>query len=188
MNLASLRTRAPFTLIALALAFVALAAPMTSFAHESRTVGTDYEFVVGFIEEPAIQNDTNGLWLSVKKGEEPVTGLADTLKAEIMYSDQTREATLTPAFGEDGVYTSVFIPTEPGDYTFRIFGKIGNQDVDETFTSSPEGFDSVAARADYEFPTNANGSTSSTLAFPAAIGGAVLAAGAIGVIVRRARR
>ncbi len=193
MTLASLRARTPLTLIALALAFVALAfvalaAPATSFAHETRTVATDYEFVVGFVEEPAIQNDTNGIFLEVTKGGEPVEGLADTLKAEVIYGDQKREATLSPAFGEPGVYTSVFIPTEPGDYTFRIFGKVGDQDVDETFTSSPEGFDSVAPRIDYEFPTGANGATDATLAFPAALGGVVLAAGALTVVVRRARR
>jgi hypothetical protein len=190
MTLASLRARAPLTLIALALAlaFVALAAPATTFAHETRTVATDYELVVGFIEEPAIQNDTNGIFLEVTKGGEPVEGLADTLRAEVIYGDQKREATLGPASGEKGVYTSVFIPTEPGDYTFRIFGKVGDQDIDETFTSSPEGFDSVAPRIDYEFPTGANGAADSTLAFPAAIGGVVLAAGALTAIVRRARR
>jgi hypothetical protein len=189
MTFASLRSRAPLTVIALALAFVALAAPATTFAHEHRTVGTDYEMTVGFIAEPAIQGDTNGIWLEVMQGDKPVEGLADTLKAEVIFGGQKREATLTPAFGEKGVYTSVFIPTQPGDYTFHVFGKIGDQDVDETFTSSPEGFDSVAPRTDYEFPTGANGSsTASTLAYPAATGGVLLAAGAASVIVRRARR
>jgi len=157
MTLAFPRLRASLAMIALALAVVALAMPATSLAHETRTVATDYDVVIGFIEEPAIQNDTNGIWLEVTKGGEPVEGLADTLKAQVIYGDQTREATLTPAFGEKGVYTSVFIPTEPGDYTFRIYGTIDDVDVDETFTSSPEGFDSVAARADYELPTGAHG-------------------------------
>jgi hypothetical protein len=184
MKRLSLRMLVP--LFAVALTAFAMV-PTATLAHEARTVG-DYEIEVGFVTEPAIQDEVNGIWISVMKGEEPVTGLADTLKAEVVYGDQTRAATLTPVFGEDGSYTSVFIPTEPGDYTFHFTGKIGDVDVDETFTSSPEGFDSVAARADYAFPTAANGSTGSTLAYPAAIGAVVIAAGAASVVVRRARR
>ncbi len=136
---------------ALLLALAFLISPATTFAHEHRDVG-EVTFTVGFINEPAIQGDTNGVWVEVLKGEEPVTGLADTLKVEVIFGDQSREFDLTPAWGEDGVYTAVFIPTEPGDYSFRFVGQIDGVDVDETFTSSPEGFDSVAARSDLEFP------------------------------------
>lgn len=181
-----LSLRALISLFAVILAALALA-PASTLAHDNRTVG-DYDVEIGWVQEPTIQDELNGLFLSVMQGETPVTGLADTLKAEVSYGDQTRELTLTPIFGEDGTYSSPFIPSEPGDYTFRIFGKIGDQDVDESFTSSPEGFESVAPRSDFEFPTAANGTTGSTLAYPAAIGAAALAAGAAGLIVRRARR
>ena len=104
---------------ALVVAAFALLFPFTATAHEHREVG-DYTLVVGFIAEPAIQDDTNGIWLSVTKGETPVTGLADTLQAQILFGDQSKDMALVPAFGEDGTYEAVFIPTEPGDYTFRF--------------------------------------------------------------------
>lgn len=164
--------------------------PIPASAHETRTVGTDYEFVVGFINEPAIQGDTNGMVLEITKGGQPVLGAADTLQAQVSTGDQVQDMTLTPAYGEDGVYQSVFIPTQPGDYTFRFFGDLEGVAVDETFTSSPEGFDSVAARTDFEFPaqTDANGSRRDgplDLAFPMIAGGLVLAVGTVGFAIRR---
>lgn len=137
---------------ALLIALAFLLQPSGALAHDHRDVG-DVTMTVGFISEPAIQGDTNGITLEVMKGETPVTGLADTLKAQVIFGDQTRDFDLVPAWNEDGVYEAVFIPTEPGDYTFRFFGTIDGVDVDESFTSSPEGFDSVTARADLEFPT-----------------------------------
>lgn len=175
----------------MALAIVAIAQPLVGSAHELRDVATDYSFVVGFINEPAIQGDTNGIWLEVTTGEEPVLGLADTLQAQVIFGDQTRDMALTPAFGEDGVYEAIFIPSQPGDYTFRFFGQIEGVDVDETFTSSPEGFDSVQARADFEFPgsegeigTGGDGDVTS-VAMPVAAGAIVLLLGAGGLALRR---
>jgi len=181
--------------LCLAITFIAfatagLAQPLTGLAHETREVATGYTFVVGFIEEPAIQWDTNGIWLEVTSGEEPVPGLADTLQAQVIFGDQTRDMTLTPAFGDEGVYEAVFIPTEPGDYTFRVFGEVDGVEVDETFTSSPEGFDSVVARAELEFPTGqgevGSGEDTRSVTMPLVTGTAVLAlAGAGGLALRR---
>lgn len=166
------------------LALVTLAIPLTTSAHETRTVATDYEFVVGFVNEPAIAGDTNGIWVSVTRGDEPVEGLAGSLQAQVLYGDQTRDATLTPSFDEPGVYTSTFIPTAAGDYTFRFYGQIDGVEVDESFTSSPEGFDSVAPRSEYEFPSE-EGSASRELAMPVVVGGVLLAIGGFGLAVRR---
>ena len=174
---------------AFVLAVITLLQPLTTSAHETREVATDYSFVVGFISEPAIQGDTNGIWLEVTMAEAPVLGLADTLQAQVIFGDQTRDMTLTPAFGEEGVYEAVFIPSEPGDYTFRFFGQIDGVDVDETFTSSPEGFDSVAPRADFEFPggTGEVGRTDDTtsVAMPLAAGAVVLLLGVGALALRR---
>lgn len=165
----------------LALAF--LVQPLVTSAHENRDVG-DYSITVGFITEPAIQGDTNGIWVEFMKGDAPVTGLADTVQAQVIFGDQTRDFELTPAWGEDGVYEAVFIPTEPGDYTFRFFGQIEGVEIDETFTSSPEGFDSVAARADLEFPAQTDDESNSnpvTVAMPLAAGVVLLGAAAWGL-------
>lgn len=189
----------PFTLIGSRLGTTAMALVVAAIlslptagvsAHETRVVATDYSFVVGFIDEPAVQNDTNGIWVEITKADKPVLAASDTLKAQVIFGDQTRDLTLTPAFGEEGVYQSVFIPTQPGDYTFRFYGQLEGVAVDESFTSSPEGFDSVAARSDLEFPLPpANGGRQETgavtLAFPVVVGGAVLALGAGALAIRR---
>ncbi|MGC4107426.1 MAG: FixH family protein [Thermomicrobiales bacterium] len=126
--------------------------PLGASAHEHRTVATDYDFVVGFLSEPAIEGELNGVSLEVTKGGEPVTGLDATLKVEVSIGDQKKEFALSPVWKQDGSYEAVFIPTKPGDYTFHFTGTIDGTAIDETFTSSPDGFDSVAPRTDYEFP------------------------------------
>ena len=186
LSLSAVKNRVFMLLGSLLLAILFLAQPLVGSAHEHREVG-DYTLVVGFINEPAIQGDTNGIVLEVTKGDAPVVGLADTLTAQVIFGDQTRDFELAPAFGEDGVYEAVFIPTEPGDYTFRFFGQIDGIDVDETFTSSPEGFDSVAPRADLEFPSNdeSGSGETTTVAMPLAVGAGVLMLGAAGYAIRR---
>ena len=168
------------------LALFTLAAPLGVSAHETRTVADDYAFVVGFVTEPAIAGEVNGVLLEVTTGDQPVEGLSDTLQAQIIYGDQTKDVTLTPAFDAPGTYTSTFIPTASGDYTFRFHGQIDGVDVDETFSSSPEGFDSVAPRSEYEFPSE-EGSTSREVAMPAIGGGVLLALGGLGLTVHRRR-
>ena len=186
LSLSVVKNRVFMLLGATLLAALFLAQPLVSSAHEHREVG-DYTFVVGFINEPAVQGDTNGIVLEVTKGDAPVVGLADTLTAQAIFGDQTRDFELTPAWGEDGVYHAVFIPTEPGDYTFRFFGQVDGIEVDETFTSSPEGFDSVAPRADLEFPSNdeSGSGETTTVAMPLAVGAGVLMLGAAGYAIRR---
>lgn len=168
------------------LVLVALAIPVTTSAHETRTVANDYELVVGFVNEPAIAEEVNGVLLEVTKSDQPVEGLADTIQAQIIYGDQTKDVTLTPSFDEPGVYTSSFIPTVPGDYTFRFYGQIEGVDVDESFTSSPEGFASVEPRSDYEFPAE-EGNASREAAIPVIVGGVLLALGGLGLAVQRRR-
>ena len=146
----------------------AAALPLAVGAHEEREIGDGrFNVVVGFIDEPAFVGEKNGLYLRVTwsaaagaetpaaGGEEegtPVEGLAGTLEAEVIFGEQTMELELTPAFGEPGVYQSVFFPTEPGDYAFRVFGEIEGNQIDESFTSSPEGFDSVQEIEPFQFP------------------------------------
>ena len=186
MQILTSRLRAAVAVLAVILGFSILATGSVA-AHEERTVATSYSFVVGFIEEPAISGDTNGISVEVTKAGAPVEGLADTLKAQIVFGDQTKDVALTPVFNKPGAYEAVFIPTAPGDYAFHFTGTVEDAAVDETFTSSPEGFDSVADRADFEFPVEANGSTSEgNVAMPFLVGGIVLIAGGLLFVRRRA--
>jgi hypothetical protein len=142
--------------------------PPATFAHEHRTVNENYEFVVGWLNEPALAYEPNGLDFRVtlfpngvpeEESEEaeaqgqPVVGLEETLQAEIIAGGaETRELTLEPAFGEEGAYESPLIPTVVGDYTFRIFGDLEGQEVDETFTSGPETFSVIGEPSEIQFP------------------------------------
>ena len=124
-------------------------------AHENREVG-DYQITIGFLNEPAVLEEPNGLDLRVAliDGGEgaPVEGLAETLQAEVIYGDQSMPLELRPAFGQPGAYQSNFIPTAEGAYTFHITGSIEDMEIDESFTSGPDTFSEVESRAVMSFP------------------------------------
>jgi hypothetical protein len=120
-------------------------------AHEERTVA-GYDVEVGFIDEPVFIGERSGLEFFVHKDDKAITGLDQTLKAEVIYQGQKRDLPITARDGVDGAYESVFIPTAAGPYTFHIFGTIEGAAVDESFTSSPTGFDEVQDTAGGQFP------------------------------------
>jgi hypothetical protein len=122
-----------------------------ALAHEEREVA-GYTVEVGLIGEPVYVGQESGLELFVTKGETPTEGLESTLKAEVIYGDNKRDLPITATFGEKGAYESVFIPTAAGKYTFHIFGTIEGNPVDESFTSSPDGFNEVQEATSGQFP------------------------------------
>jgi hypothetical protein len=135
----------------LSVALVALTAG-GAVAHEEREVG-DHTFVVGFIDEPVFTGQKSGLeFLVSHSGEEPVEGLEETLQAQVTFGSETRDLEISPRFGEPGAYQSVFFPTAAGPYTFRIFGEVEGEAIDESFTSGPEGFGEVEELAGGQFP------------------------------------
>ncbi len=150
----------------IALGCALLSLPSIASAHETREIADgQYRVVVGFMNEPVFAGDKSGLefWVTEPAaatpaaGEEtegaPVEGLAETLQAEVIYGDQTMALPLTAMWDEPGGYYSVFFPTEAeGDYSFRIFGTIGDTEIDETFTSGPETFGPVEDPEPLRFP------------------------------------
>jgi hypothetical protein len=146
--------------------FGTASAPPETSAHEVRAVG-NYQFVVGFLNEPAFAYEPSGLDLivtffpnGVPEGEEaegegqPVEGLEETLQAEVIAGGgaATKEIPIEPAFGDPGVYESPMIFSAPGDYSFHIFGEIEGQEIDETFVSGPETFGPMENPNEIEFP------------------------------------
>lgn len=179
------------TLIAVAL-LSALLLPVAASAHEHRDVG-QYKFVVGFINEPAFEGEQNGIWVSItdKTTQTPMENLAETLKAQVIYGEQQLDLALEPAWNEKGVYTADFYPTSAGDYTFRFFGDVNGTAIDETFTSSPEGFSSVQPTSALQFPAKVPAATELRSELAAALsmartatilGGAGLAFGLISLL------
>jgi hypothetical protein len=129
----------------------ALAIPVV--AHEGRQIGP-YSVTFGWRSEPAYVGLLNGpeLLITVGDNSAPVEGMAATLKLDVIFGDQAKTLFLREAFGEPGHYVADLIPTRPGDYSFHLTGKIGDMDVDETFSSTDGAFDSIEPVSDILFP------------------------------------
>ncbi len=86
----------------------------------------------------------------------PVEGLQDTLHVEVTHvpSETSRTMTLRAVSGEPGHYVADLIPTSPGHYRFRFFGRIEENPVDKTFDSRAGGggFDDVQSASVIHFP------------------------------------
>ncbi|MBE3559437.1 MAG: hypothetical protein IMW89_09445 [Ktedonobacteraceae bacterium] len=153
-----MKRKIAFGLIGLIVALLALTLTTTpAFAHEKRHVG-NYTFVVGFLNEPAYLNQLNSIDFTVCQGSDctytvkdgqrvlsnPVQDAEKTLKAEVSMGGSAPLALpLKPRYGNPGKYSSYFLPTKTGAYTFHIFGTLNGQNIDEKFTSGPNTFGEV---------------------------------------------
>jgi hypothetical protein len=137
--------------------------PDGASAHERRDLlGGTYQVIVGFLSEPAIENQLNGIDLTVTDMSQkdavgrgtPIEGLEKTLKAEVIVGGDaaTRAMPLVARFGMPGKYAGYFMPTQAGQYTFHIFGSINGQGIDERFESGPGRFNDVQPLSDLQFP------------------------------------
>jgi hypothetical protein len=186
--------------VALAALVGIIAGTGAALAHESREVG-EYTFVVGFAGEPVYTGQKSGLEFLVSRGEEPVEGLEASLQATATFGDQSRDLEISPRFGEPGWYESVFFPTAAGPYTFRIFGDVEGEPIDEEFTSGPETFNEVQDVTGGQFPVvfpptgdivrdaeaGAAAATTATLALIVGAGGLVAGLVALGLTLARRR-
>jgi hypothetical protein len=137
-------------------------APHSASAHERRDlVGGKYQAVVGFLTEPAYEDQVNGLDFAVTSKTEknadgtakPIEGLEKTLKAQVIVGGgKTLDLTLQTRFGMPGKYAAYFVPTTPGQYIFRVYGTINGEQLDERFESGPGRFNDIQALAPLQFP------------------------------------
>lgn len=127
-------------------------------AHESRTAG-DYQLIVGWRVEPALVGYPNGAEVTIQLAEGVAGEIESILESEGVALQV--EVTFGPAakvlnLQQDGLQinhlSADLIPTRPGDYTFRIFGTIGEVAIDETFSSTEGQFSSVEPASDVTFP------------------------------------
>jgi hypothetical protein len=135
----------------LLLALGALAIPVG--AHEGREVG-EYVIEFGWRGEPAYTTLLNGPELTIENHDTdtPVEGLDTSLNLEVSFGGKTKTLRLYAVWNDPGHYTADLIPTQPGDYSFHLTGKIEDTDVDETFTSADGEFSTVEPVADIMFP------------------------------------
>jgi hypothetical protein len=108
-----------------------LAIPLTASAHEEVDSG-DYHFEIGWVNEPVILGQRNGLDLFVATKDDPEAGLPDisTLTFSVEYGGVNKSFDIVPVEGEDGHYTASFVPTREGQYTFHITGSIQGESID----------------------------------------------------------
>lgn len=135
-------------------AVLALGLLSVTFAHDYHTVSQgeqQYEIVLGYVNEPPYTEQMNGIDLRVyNMAEEPVENLETSLTATIIASDgrARRKLPLRVVYGEPGAYTSDFILSEPGAYTFEDKGFIDEPEVNLTAPYNHE----VAPAAELRFP------------------------------------
>jgi hypothetical protein len=167
-----------WTLRASAASAAMLAALATSFAvasaHYVFTAG-EYRVAIGWQFEPAFGTDTyvgeqNAIqvFVDVASANNPKGKPVSTLNADCSHPDfqvtvtvgTTTSSPFCPAPAYDGdtgngrldEYDYPLIPTVVGTYTFHIFGSINGTPIDQTVTSGPTTFDSVADSSAVEFP------------------------------------
>lgn len=150
----------PHLMLAMALGLalgLPFAAAPAALAHEHRTVGP-IEMTVGWADEPTYAGFKNGVQLLLKdKAGKPITDLGDTLKVEVIFGTQKTaalplERAFGKSFGTPGDYRAAIVPTRPGNYTFHFTGTIGDQKIDQSFTTSDTTFDPVQEPTAIEFP------------------------------------
>jgi hypothetical protein len=148
---------------------LALALPAGGSARETRPVlDGRYELTVGFVNEPAFEGEPNGLYLrvtSVPPLDEVVVpvvtaGALDVtptpapgsgLTAEVAYGPAVAALTLAPV-AQSGVFQALFVPTQPGDYVFRIVGNLGDEPIFEEFRTGEGGIPPVVGVDGLQFP------------------------------------
>jgi hypothetical protein len=148
---------------ALAVAFmlVIIASSITlgvnAAAHETRMVGP-YQFVVGWLYEPAFQGQPNAATIRVTDPRvspaKPVVGLEKTVTIQVFSGGLTTPFTgsVRSVFGQPGLYALDVFPTTSGGYKYKVAGKVESLDMNETFESGPSTFGDIVAVTSLQYP------------------------------------
>jgi hypothetical protein len=112
----------------------ALLSYQTALAHESITVG-DYEIVYGWVNEPPIAGQLNGVEIFVNDtsggSEQPVEEhITHSLVVELSYGGESKTLTMEPVFDTAGAFDATVIPAIPGLYSLKFSGTLGDTPVD----------------------------------------------------------
>jgi uncharacterized protein YdbL (DUF1318 family) len=148
--------------VTLGAALATAAAP--ALAHETASAGA-LALEVGWGTEPAYVGQLNTIQLIVTHAADgdPIDDPGARLTAKVTYGDQEQEFALTHTYdaeagtGTPGEYAALVIPTAPGDYTFRVTGKVEGVKIDLEVTSSPKTFSPVEDASAVQFPVKVPG-------------------------------
>jgi hypothetical protein len=123
---------------------VMLILPLSVDAHESQVFevnGVQYKFVIGSLNEPVVVDDKTGVDLRISENlsGNPVEGLGETLKVELIAGDKKKTLDLSPVYNTPGSYKAPFFPTVATTLSYRVFGTLNETPIDLTFSCSPAG-------------------------------------------------
>ena len=133
----------------------------TIFGHTEDSVG-DYRLQIGWMNEPVVSGETNGIELFVSPLEpgiefedqvfkDGISGLSKTLKMQLILEDQKITLPLKEDHNIPGKYYAFVNPTVAGFYQANILGKIG-----ETTVSLSMHPPKVDERSYIEFPESSD--------------------------------
>ena len=118
-----------------------------AYAHTIDSIDDKYRIEIGWMREPVVSGETNGIELyistlrscpnildSIKCAEsqefnEGITGLDKTLKMQLVYKTETIMLPLEPDHNISGKYYAFVDPTVSGYYQANILGKINDTTV-----------------------------------------------------------
>lgn len=141
-------------------ALMAVTLPDAAIADSIRRTIGNYELTASYASEPLYLEESNAIVLEVHDIDtgQPVVGLERTMKIQLTIvveqAARSFEVNLRAAKDRPGVYEGVFVPPVVGQYTFRVFGAIGETPIDEQFTAGQGGLGEVVVREglDYSSP------------------------------------
>ena len=124
------------------------------FAHEARELGP-YRISFGWRVEPAVVGVPNGPEFRLRMLDDEtklIEGADETLKLTVKFGSQTHAVPIREAFNDPGHYIGSLTPTRAGDYEFHLTGTIGDEEIDEVFTSADGKFGTVEPASDLLWP------------------------------------
>jgi hypothetical protein len=123
-------------LLALCLTLIGLSLTTeTADAHKRVEIGP-YVVIVGWEIEPPIVGERNQIVVDLREGETAVTGAEAGLAVEVLYAGRSFRSNLTPTT-TPGYYHVEILPTVRGQYSVRLFGTLGDMEIDETIDPEP---------------------------------------------------
>jgi hypothetical protein len=123
-------------LLALCLALIGLSLTTETAAAHTRVEIGPYVVIVGWEIEPPIVGERNQIVVHLREGETAVTGAEASLAAEVLYAGRSFRSNLTPTI-TPGYYHVEILPTVRGQYSLRLFGTLGDTEIDQTIDPEP---------------------------------------------------
>lgn len=139
-------------LLAIPILLIAAVGARPAYAHKEVDVG-NFKIIAGWRVEPALQGQLNSVEITVTdKDGKPVINAFANENATVKKGGLTKPLDIKPT-EKDGIYDGDLIPSEIGQYSVVIAGKIGGQDVNTEI-----GLDDVNDVGSITFPQGSSGS------------------------------